>query len=107
MARRGLTFAWIASIAVHAVAALVVIHAVPTREPAPLTKQVFLTPLGPGTGQGGGMPTAPPDPEPPPPPVAEPAPPPPPTPKPSIAKPRPAAPKPRPAPRDVPAAPPS
>jgi protein TonB len=95
MARGALAFAWVSSVAVHAVAALVVTHAVRPRAPVPPARHVYLAPLGPGTGEGGA----------PGPVAATPPTAPAPRPVPRVAKPRAVVPKPRPAPRDVPAAP--
>jgi periplasmic protein TonB len=103
MSRGAFAFAWISSIAVHAVAALLVIHAVPAREPAPVTKLMYIEPLGSGTGRGGEKTTAPvaPAPTPPSPPAVAPQR----QPKPSITKPRPTPAKTQPAPAAPPAEP--
>ena len=82
MSRGALAIAWVSSVAVHVMAALLVIHAMPARTPPPPVTLTELEALGPGTGHGGGMAggpaaapqaTAPPEeapPPPPPPPVA-------------------------------------
>jgi len=101
MSRGALVFAWVSSIAVHVAAALLVIHAMPVRDPKPPEPLVYLEALGPGTGHGGG--TTPSAPAAAPPAATEPPAPPPPSTPPIEAPraPKPVVTRPRPAPRAV------